>query len=102
MINIKKYRAMSGYTQEELAQELGCSRTNIVYMESDECNSITRENEEKLCRLFNINLIQLYGNDNFKHFPYTNQEKIDMIMLLFKQIDNDSKNQVIDVIRGYK
>lgn len=102
MINIKKYRAISGFTQEELAQQIGCSRTNIVYMESDECTSITKENEEKLCQLFNINLIQLYGNDNFKHFPYTDDEKIDLIMLLFKQIDNNSKNKVIDIIRGYK
>lgn len=102
MISIKKYRAICGYTQEDLAKLIGCSRTNVVYMESDECTSITKENEDKLCKLFNINLIQLYGNDNFKHFPDSDDEKVNTIMLLFRQIDNDSKARVIEMIRGYK
>lgn len=103
MINVRKYRAMLGLTQDQLAQKLNCSRTNVVYLESDDCNSLSKENEQKLCEIFNCDIIDLYGLDNLKHIPQNDKQRINLIISIYKEIQsNESREKLVNIIRGYK
>lgn len=61
---IKELRKAMGYTQEELAERIGIEPTNLSKIENG-LHFPQSEKLEKLARLFNIKIMELF---NFEHF----------------------------------
>lgn len=57
---IKKYRKLNGYSQEQLAELIDCSREHIARIENGKIN-IGLSNFIKLAEVFKISLDELAG-----------------------------------------
>ena len=57
---IKKYRKLNGYSQEQLAELIDCSREHIARIENGKIN-IGLSNFIKLAEVFQISLDELAG-----------------------------------------
>jgi DNA-binding XRE family transcriptional regulator len=75
MENIRKYRGKSHLTQKQLADKVGCTRTEIVNLESDLCrhtpNARTAAN---LAGIFGISVCDLFGYDNLIYPPKSKEQ----------------------------
>lgn len=89
MNNIKKYRGINNMTQEALAEKINCARSLITYWESSEYNNLKPIQAKKLSEALNCSIIELYGEDNFKIIPNTDDEKLEMIKVLIDGIENE-------------
>lgn len=88
MRNLRKIRAERRLLQEEVANAIGISRQQYVTYEKTLYTKLNEDKEEKLCEFFGISVIELYGEDNFIHKPNTDEERIYMIKLLAKKIND--------------
>lgn len=89
MNNIKKYRGINNMTQEALAEKMNCARSLITYWESSEYNNLKPIQAKKLSEALNCSIIELYGEDNFKIIPNTDDDKLEMIKVLIDGIENE-------------
>ena len=89
MLNIKKLRGKLGISQQELADKIGVSRASVNWWESPDCESVTPRIQVVLCDIFNCSPLDLYGSDNFKIKPQTNEERRRMI----SYIENDMTDE---------
>ena len=76
-------------TQEALAEKINCARSLITYWESSEYNNLKPIQAKKLSEALNCSIIELYGEDNFKIIPNTDDEKLEMIKVLIDGIENE-------------
>ena len=88
MVNIKKYRGYFNMSQDDLAKKLGITRSMVCYLESKEIKDLSNEYKEKLCEIFDCNVIDLYGLDNFKELPSNDSEILTIIKFLTPLIEN--------------
>ncbi|MCO4558851.1 putative transcriptional regulator [Streptococcus infantarius subsp. infantarius] len=56
----------AGYTQDELAKEIGISKRTLAYWEKGE-NNIKPEKAEELAKMFNVSVPYLLGYDSVKN-----------------------------------
>lgn len=89
MLNIKKLRGKLGISQQELADKIGVSRTSVIWWESPECGSLTPRIQTIMCKIFDCNPIDLYGADNFKIKPQTNEERRRMIAYINEEMTDE-------------
>ena len=103
MNNIKKYRGINNMTQEALAEKLNCARSLITYWESSEYNNLKPIQAKKLSEALNCSIIELYGEDNFKIVPSTDNDKLEMMKILIDGIeDKDLKTVLWDFFKTLK
>lgn len=88
MDSIKKYRGQLGLTQEQLAKKIGVARILVTYWEKDNCQGLSLQNAQKLSKVFNCSLLQLYGINNFKKPPQDDNDRILLIKLLLKSMED--------------
>lgn len=79
MENIKRLRAKSGLTQQQVANHLGTTKQYISLVETDKVKDISLEHAEKLSELFGCNLIEFYGYNNLKAKP-KNKEQVSFLI----------------------
>lgn len=82
MRNIRKYRAEKGYTQKQLATELGVSRQTVVCMENNKSYRLSEKNARKLARIFNCGVYDLCTFDEalmYKPLTESDREKINAL-----------------------
>ncbi|MGF0049252.1 helix-turn-helix domain-containing protein [Streptococcus alactolyticus] len=65
--NLKDLRKKAGFTQDELAKEIGISKRTLAYWEKGE-NNIKPEKAERLAKIFNVSVAYLLG--------YTDDSKV--------------------------
>lgn len=103
MDSIKKYRSQNGLSQKELAKKVGVARILVTHWESDNCNGVSLSNAKKLSEIFDCSLFQLYGLNNFKIKPKSDEDKAWIIKLLFKTLkDEDIKGEVLEWLQQKK
>ena len=81
-------------SQQEVADILGVSRSSVMFWESPICKNLSASVQSKLCKLFKCTAIDLYGMDNLKVQPTSNEERqrlIDYILATMENNDGDSK-----------
>ena len=97
--NIKRYRILKGYSQEQLSEKLGISQQTLSKIERG-LNFLTSETLEKIPEILNIQTYELFigENDNYtqseilvdieKHLKYVknNSKKLHLIQKLIKEI----------------
>ena len=82
MNNINLYRAKIGLSQKEVADCIGITRTNFIYIEKGFNKIIKADYMQKMCDLFKTTPCMLLGKDNFKYFPETDSDIDYMISIL--------------------
>lgn len=87
MYSIKKMRGMAGITQQELANHLGCTKSYISYLESNNNKTVSTEELKKMADLFGCTVIELYGMDILKYRPQTYLETKQLILNIIKDSD---------------
>lgn len=85
MRNIKLLRGKKGLNQQELAKELGISRQAVIRFESEDVVNLTQPSIEKFCKFFNVTPCVLYGKDNIRYMPKTEEEFDYLIRILQKE-----------------
>lgn len=74
MKNVRMYRGMKGYTQEELAEKIGVHRATVIIAEADNDKPLSKKLTQKLCVEFGIEPYELYGISNLIYKPKTKEE----------------------------
>lgn len=87
MNNIKRLRLSKGWTQKELADKIGTSRTTVVNMEQHMYQRLKKNVEDKLCEIFDTTPFRLYGTDNFRILPETKEDVEWLIEELSKELE---------------
>ena len=83
--NLKELRKKAGYTQDELAKEIGISKRTLAYWEKGE-NNIKPEKAEELAKLFNVSVAYLLGyTDNKKVYDDEKTLEIDGDIVTFSK-----------------
>lgn len=99
MVNIKKYRGYYNMSQDDLAKKLNVTRSMVCYLESKEIKDLSDEYKRKLCEIFQCNVVDLYGLDNFKELPSNDSEILTTIKFLSTLIENVKlKEEITDGI----
>ena len=98
MKNIKRLRAKMDISQEDLAKKVGVSRTTLNTWENSAAK-LTEENEQKLLDIFGCNIYELYGMDEFKHYPKEAENKIGIILMLYNVLDQEDKEKVLSLLK---
>ena len=98
MRNIKRLRAKMGISQETLAKMCGVTRTTLNTWENA-ASELGEKNEQKLLDIFNCSIYELYGMDEFKHYPKDPESKKGIIMLLYNLLDKEEKIEVISMLQ---
>lgn len=102
MKNIEKFRTVLGYTQAELGKKLGISRAWVSILERPNYFYIDEDYIEKMCELFNCNRVELYGYDNFREKPQTDEQALYLIKILSNFIENlETKEKLKKVLQEY-
>ncbi len=83
---IQYYRKIKEITQEQLAEIIGIDTISVSKIETGK-NYPTAENLEKISLALNVELYELFVNDNIK----TNEELINEIQSVINKISNDNK-----------
>jgi DNA-binding XRE family transcriptional regulator len=99
MKNIKKLRAKMDISQEDLAKMVGVSRTTLNTWENS-ATVLCKGNEEKLLDIFKCNIYELYGMDEFKHYPKDSESKIGIIAMLYNLLEQDEKEKLLDMLQS--
>jgi len=92
MLNIKKLRGKLGLSQQELADKIGVSRASMNWWESPECVSLTPRIQVAMCDIFKCDPIDLYGADNFRVKPHTNEERRRMIKYIESEMTDEEED----------
>ena len=119
---IKKLRTEKGYTQKELANELGISPSMVAMIEKDK----RRPNDEtkiKICEIFNISMDYLMGTEGIdmnkyisyleeklmyalgpKHKEFSENTRFNFKQILKNNFKNDGDTYIIhrDFLKYYK
>ena len=98
MKNIKRLRAKTNMSQDELAKKVGVSRTTMNTWENT-LSWLSEDNEKKLIDIFGCSVYELYGMDEFKHYPKETESKIGIILMLYNLLDKEDKEKLIDMIQ---
>lgn len=85
MNNVKYYRGMIGMTQQELADKLGIVRTNVSMIENGQIGNVSFDTVEKLCELFGVTPIRLFGLEALKYAPQNDNDIDYLIGLLMEE-----------------
>ncbi len=83
---IQYYRKIKEITQEQLAEIIGIDTISVSKIETGK-NYPTAENLEKIASALNVELYELFVNDNIK----TNEELLNEIRLIINKISKDNK-----------
>lgn len=97
MKNIKRLRAKINISQEELAKKVGVTRTTLNTWENT-ISKLSEENEKKLLDIFGCNIYELYGMDEFKHYPKESENKIGIILMLYNLLEKEEKMKLIEML----
>lgn len=98
MKNIKRLRAKMNISQEDLAKKVGVSRTTLNTWENSAAK-LTEDNEQKLLDIFGCSIYELYGMDEFKHYPKEVENKIGIILMLYNVLDQEDKEKVLSLLK---
>lgn len=99
MKNIKRLRAKMNISQEELAIKVGVTRTTLNTWENS-ASILSEKNEQKLLDIFGCSIYELYGMDEFKHYPKEPENKIGIILMLYNLLDEKDKEKVVSMLEG--
>ena len=80
---LSHFRTQKGFSQRELAEQLGVSRDLVGYYER-RCNNPTAEVLQRLCKILEVSTDELVGNKPIKYKP----GPAPVILQKFKQIQN--------------
>lgn len=86
MNNIKKLRIKNIVTQVDIAKALNTTRSNISLMEK---GSLSVRNAKLLAGYFGVSTIEILGEDIFKIFPETDEEKMYIINMLKSKMEKN-------------
>lgn len=92
-INVRHYRELLGYTQEQLAEKIGISSNTVGYIERGK-NSISFTKLPALCNALKIEAYQLFID---KEIPF-DVNKIDKINNLLKTATNKQLRIILNII----
>lgn len=92
MKNIKMFRGKQGLTQNDLASAISVTRALVVKLEKDTCHSTSKSTTEDLCKVFGITPCKLYGLDNFRYLPET-EEDCDYLISILMEIKDECKER---------
>lgn len=98
MKNIKLLRAKMNISQQELSDKVGVTRTTMNTWENS-LTTLGEKNEQKLLDIFNCNVYELYGMDEFKHYPKDAESKKGIIKMLFNLLDKEEQEKVIVMLQ---
>ena len=101
MNNLKFYRARSGKTMTELANEVGTTRQAICVFEGElRHRPIPAKHINALCKSLDCTKFQLLGDESFAVKPQNDADREDLIMILFNSIqDKEVKERIIDYVQ---
>lgn len=97
MKNIKRLRAKMNISQEELAIKVGVTRTTLNTWENS-ASILSEKNEQKLLDIFGCSIYELYGMDEFKHYPKEPENKIGIILMLYNLLEKEEKIKLIEML----
>lgn len=98
MKNIKKLRAKMDMSQETLAKMVGVSRTTLNTWENN-ASILSEKNEKKLLDIFKCNIYELYGMDEFKHYPEDANSKMGIALMLCNLLDKEDKEKLVSKLQ---
>ena len=103
MKSIEKFRAINNMNQKELGDKLGLSRVWISNLERPGYFNIEEEYIEKMCEIFNVSKVELFGYENFRYLPENEAQALLLIKILTNFIDNEGlKEKMVDLLEWYK
>lgn len=101
MKNLKKIRYQLGITQQQLADKTGFTKSHISFLEKDSTRTISKPTVEKMSEVLGYSVCYLYGLENFKIEPKTDQEKLEVINLLIDSLESEElKHEISQRING--
>ena len=83
MNNVKKLRIKNVVTQIDVAEALNTTKSNISLMEK---GRLSVRNAKLLAGYFGVSTTEVFGEDIFKIFPETDEEKLYIINMLQSRI----------------
>ena len=102
MKNIEKFRALNNMTQKELGDKIGLSRVWISYIEKPNYFKIEEEYIEKMCEVFNVNKVELFGYENFRYLPEDESQAMYLIKILSNFIkDESTQKDLKEILKNY-
>lgn len=100
MNNVKKFRCKIGLSQLELANKLGLHRTYITALESPNCERISNDLARRMAEVFGCSVFEVHGTNVFHEAPKTDEDKILLIKMLAKDLDDKTKaEQILEVVK---
>ena len=94
---IKQIRKATGLTQQEFADRLGISRSNIATYETREGN-ISDATIKLICREFNINETWLRTGEGEMHLPVNRDQAITDFMADILKVSPDFRTKLVGVL----
>ena len=98
MKNIEKFRALNDMTQKQLGEELGLSRVWISMLEKPGYFNIEEEYVEKMCEIFNVSKVELFGFENFRYLPENDNQVMYLIKILYNFIEDESTKEMLEEV----
>lgn len=71
MNNLLRIRIDRNLTQQDLADLLGMTKSNVCYMETHE---LTFRSAERIAKILKVNVFEIMGEDIFKSTPKTSED----------------------------
>ena len=100
-MNLKKFRAKLGYTQDDIATIIGCSRQTYNDLEKGK-KDISDNYLNKLRKLYRCTTAELYGMDIFKHKLESKEEIEYMIRILQTELIGENDKLFADNLKYYR
>ncbi len=85
--NIRKYRQLNGWSQEELARRAGYADKSMISRIENGKIDIPQSQIAKFAEIFGVSSSDLMGDDGTAETYYTNPETAEMAQELFKDKD---------------
>ena len=101
MESIRKMRALSGISQQKLANLLGTSKAYISQLESEKVHDVPLVHAKKMAKLFNCSVLEIYGLDILKTQPENSDEAFILLQeILDVYFDFLERGDVIDRLKN--
>lgn len=89
MKNIKKIRYQLGITQQQLADKLGFTKSHISFLEKNDTKTMSKDTAKRISEVLGCSVTYLYGMENFKYEPQTDEERLEIIEFLIDSLESE-------------
>ena len=93
-VRIKELRKENKMSQQEFADKIHISRSQLSYYESGTV-AIPERSQKEICEKFNVNLEWLQSGTGDKYQPQPEVNEIDVLMGMFNPEEDEFKTKII-------